>query len=128
MKDEELDKFNDFLKTFIKKSGKPLGERTIKGLLTLAKFIEVIDKNQTIDQLKSKYTEYIKTKNHPIALYSLWLYLKSKGYSDKLIKEVAAFKKRNISALTDEEKLAQSVLSKKEFTIAKQDLEHSQGS
>lgn len=115
MKDDDLDKFNEFLKTFVKKNGKGLGERTIKGILILAKFIDIIDSNKSLEELKNKYEHYLKSKHHPIALYALWLYLKSKSYDDKIIKEIATFKKRNISAVTDEEKLAKSVLSKKEL-------------
>lgn len=115
MNEDEISKFNDFLKAFVKKNGKTLGERTIKGILTLAKFIEITEPNKPLEELKLKYEKYLRSRNHPIALYALWLYLKSLGYADKFVKEVAAFKKRYISALTDEEKLSQSILSKKEL-------------
>ena len=115
MKKESIDKFEDFLKSFTKKNGKKLSERTIHGLTTLARFIEETTSNESIGNLKQKYQDYSKTRNHAVASYALWLYLKSVGYDEKTIKEVVTFKRRNISAITDEEKLSQSVLSKKEL-------------
>ncbi len=114
MKRESIDKFENFLKSFTKKNGKKLGERTIHGVLTLAKFIEESSANESLDSLKVKHIDYLNSRSYPIAVYSLWLYLKSIGYEDKTIKEVVTFKRRNLSAITDEEKLAKSVLSKKE--------------
>lgn len=115
MKRESIDKFEDFLKSFTKKNGKRLSERTIHGLTTLARFIEESTQNESIENLKQRYKDYSKVRGHAVASYALWLYLKSIGYDEKTIKEVVTFKRRNISAITDEEKLAQSVLSKKEL-------------
>ncbi len=115
MKKEEISKFEAFLRKFTKKSGKKLGERTIVGILILSKFIELTKENESLESLISKHKDYLESKNHPIARYSLWLYLKSLNYSEKIIKEVVSFRKRNLTALTDEEKLAASVLSKKEL-------------
>ncbi len=114
MKRESIDKFDNFLKNFTKRSGKKLGDRTIHGVLTLARYIEEAAPGESIHILKGKYSGYLNDRKHPIATYALWLYLKSLGYDEKEIKEIVHFKKRNISALTDEEKLAESVLSKKE--------------
>lgn len=115
MKQEELTKFENFLKTFTKKSNKKLGERTINGLLTLAKFIETSKPEEPLEIISQKYKTYLETRNYPIAKYSLWLYLKFLGYQDKFIKDIISFRKRNITALNDEEKLAKSVLTKKEL-------------
>jgi integrase len=115
MKKEEISRFVSFLKGFTKKNGKKLGERTITGILILSKFIEPTVENELLESLSSKHKNYLESKNHPIARYSLWLYLKSLNYPEKIIKEVVSFRKRNLTALTDEEKLAASVLSKKEL-------------
>ena len=40
MKGEELNIFEQYLHMFTRKNSRPLGERTINGILTLAKFIE----------------------------------------------------------------------------------------
>jgi len=113
--DEVLRSFEIFLNQFTKKNGKKIGERTIHGVLTLAKFLPDSKQNESLDVIKNRYVDYIKFRNHPIGIYALWSYLKFLGYNDKIIKEVAVFKKRGISALTDEEKLATSILSKKEI-------------
>mgnify|MGYP001567062316 CR=1 FL=1 len=115
MEQEEIITFEKFLTNFTKKSNKKLGERTIHGLLTLAKFIEHSESTETLEALVQKHKTYLETRNYPIAKYSLWLYLKSLGYSDKFVKDIISFRKRNITALNDEEKLAESVLSKKEL-------------
>ena len=115
MEQEEIITFEKFLTNFTKKSNKKLGERTIHGLLTLAKFIEHYESTETLEALVQKHKTYLETRNYPIANYSLWLYLKSLGYSDKFVKDIISFRKRNITALNDEEKLAESVLSKKEL-------------
>ncbi len=115
MEDQTLVQFEDFLGKFTKKNGKKLGERTIHGILTLAKFIPETKPNLTLENLTKHYENYIKIRNHAIGIYSLWLYLKFVGYNDKFVKELVSFKRRNITAITDEEKLAESVLSKKEI-------------
>lgn len=115
MKTENLASFEVFLTNFTKKNGKRIGQRTIHGILTLAKFLEEASLNEELSILKSRYLLYLKERNHPIGVYALWLYLKSVGYEEKFVKEIATFKRRNLSALTDEEKLAASVLTKKEL-------------
>lgn len=115
MEQEALQKFEEFLKNFTKKSNKKLGERTIRGLLILAKFIEPASSTESVEGLAQKYKTYLETRNYPIAKYSLWLYLKYLGFPEKSIKDIISFRKRNITALNDEEKLAKSVLSKKEL-------------
>jgi len=115
MKGDEVDRFGEFLLTFRKKNGKQLGRKTIDGVLIFAKFIESTKKDRSIFTLKDKYKPYLKKRNHPIAQYALYLYLKSLGYTEKMIKEVVSFSRRSSSALTDQEKLAQYVLSKREL-------------
>jgi site-specific recombinase XerC len=115
MKQESLLQFENFLKSFIKKNGKNLGERTIKGILTLAKFIDDVPQNPAADSLKQLYAPYLKDRNYPLASYALWLYLKYLDFDEKFIREVVGFRRKNVSALSDEEKLASSVLSKKEL-------------
>ena len=114
MNDQSLVEFEDFLNKFTKKNGKKLGERTIHGMLTLAKFIEKSNPKESLETLAKKHKNYLESRNYPIASYSLWLYLKSKGYEDRFIKELVSFKRR-LTALTDEEKLSKSVLTKKEL-------------
>ncbi|GEM_PF-2776262 len=115
MNEKELTQFKIFLRSFTRRNGKKLGERTINGIITLAKFIEETSQNQSQEVLKKKYENYLNQRNHPIAKYSLWLYLKSLGYEDKFVKEIVSFHKRPLTALNDQEKLAESVLSKKEL-------------
>jgi len=115
VKSEKIAEFERFLLGFTKKNGKKLGQRTLYGVLTLAKFLEEAIPNESLEVLKQRYNFYLKERNHPIGLYALWLYLKFLGYEEKFVKEIASFKRRNVSALTDEEKLAASVLSKKEL-------------
>src|SRR3989344_305698 len=115
MEQNTLNEYGEFLIKFTKKNGKTLGERTIHGILTLAKFIEETKSNQSLEVLNTKYKEYLEQRNYPIAKYALWLYLKSLNYQDKFIKELISFRKRNITALNDEEKLAEAVLTKKEL-------------
>ncbi len=115
MEKEDLLKFEEFLRKFTKKNSKKIGERTIHGIIVLSKFIEKTQPNEILENLKILHEKYMKERNYPIATYSLWLYLKSLGYEDKFIKELVSFRRRNLSALTDEEKLAESVLSKKEI-------------
>jgi len=112
---EELNNFQQFLISFTKKNGKKLGERTIHGILTLAKFVESSKSDESLENLALKHKIYLESRNYPIAKYSLWLYLKSLNYADKFIKEMISFRKRNITALNDEERLAESVLTKKEL-------------
>ena len=115
MEKEEIVKFEAFLRGFVKKNGKRLGQRTIHGLLTLAKFVESTKEKEALNILKSKHKKYLEERNYPIARYSLWLYLKSLNYTEKTIKELINFKRLNSTALSDAEKLAASVLSKKEL-------------
>jgi len=115
MEQNTLNEYGEFLIKFTKKNGKTLGERTIHGILTLAKFIEETKSNQSLEVLNTKYKEYLEQRNYPIAKYALWLYLKSLNYHDKFIKDLISFRKRNITALNDEEKLAEAVLTKKEL-------------
>ncbi len=115
MDEQELKNYGYFLKNFSKKNGKKLGERTIHGILTLSKFIEQSKTQEKLELLIERYKPYQQARNYPIASYALWLYLKFIGYEDKFIKELISFRKRNLTALTDEEKLAESVLSKKEL-------------
>src|SRR3989338_8140560 len=114
MEQQELLKFEEFLHNFTKKNGKKLGNRKIHGMLTLAKFIEKSNPKESLETLAKKHKNYLESRNYPIASYSLWLYLKSKGYEDRFIKELVSFKRR-LTALTDEEKLSKSVLTKKEL-------------
>src|SRR3989344_267658 len=102
MEQQELLKFEEFLTNFTKKNGKKLGERTIHGITTLAKFIEEANPGESIETLRKTYQDYSKTRDHAIATYALWLYLKSVGYDEKIIKEVVTFRRRNLSAITDE--------------------------
>ena len=115
MNNEELNNFQQFLIPFTKKNGKKLGERTIHGILTLAKFIESSKNDESLESLALKHKTYLDSRNYPIAKYSLLLYLKSLNYDDKFIKEMISFRKRNQTALNDEERLAESVLTKKEL-------------
>ncbi|MEK6955895.1 MAG: tyrosine-type recombinase/integrase [Nanoarchaeota archaeon] len=115
MNQEELNNFQQFLISFTKKNGKKLGERTIHGILTLAKFVETSKQGESLENLALKHKTYLDSRNYPIAKYSLWLYLKSLNYTDKFIKEMISFRKRNLTALNDEERLAESVLTKKEL-------------
>ncbi len=115
MNKEELNNFQQFLISFTKKNGKKLGERTIHGILTLAKFVETSKPDESLENLAIKHKIYLESRNYPIAKYSLWLYLKSLNYTDKFIKEMISFRKRNLTALNDEERLAESVLTKKEL-------------
>ena len=115
MDQEKLNQYQEFLYNFTKKNGKKLGERTIHGIITLAKFIDLTTHNQSLEILSNKYKAYLESRNYPIAKYALWLYLKSLNYQDKFIKELISFRKRNITALNDEEKLAEAVLTKKEL-------------
>ena len=47
--------------------------------------------------------------------YTLWLYLHFLSFEEDRIKKLVKFSRKNISALTDEEKLAESVLSIREL-------------
>ena len=115
MDDVELVKYETFLKSVTKKNGKRIGEKTIHGILTLAKYIEPAKNNEKLETLTKRYQEYMTNRNYPMAKYGLWIYLRSLGYEDKFIKEIINFKKMNQTALNDEEKLAESVLSNKEL-------------
>ncbi len=115
MQKEEFLQFEEYTHGFIKKSGKGLGQKTKQGILTLAKYIEGTPSAQSVDSIKKIHAQYLKDHNYPMATYALWLYLKFVGYDDKIAKEVATFKRRNVTAITDDEKLAASVLSKKEI-------------
>lgn len=115
MKPETLQKFEDYLHSFERKNGKKLGERTKYGVLTLAKFLEETKSSATASSLKKTHSAYLKQRSYPLAVYTLWLYLSFLGHEEKKIKEIIAFKRNSHSATTDEEKLAASVLTKKEL-------------
>ncbi|MSR86255.1 hypothetical protein EXS74_02575 [Candidatus Woesearchaeota archaeon] len=115
MKESTLREFEEFLHSFVKKNGRKLGEKTKYGVITLAKFIEDTPKGGSLAFLKKTHATYLKERKYPLASYALWLYLLSQKYEEKVIKEFVAFKRTNNSAMTDEEKLADSVLSKKEL-------------
>lgn len=113
MEKQTLEKFSTFLQNYKRKNGKKLGVRTINGILTLSKFIPEINNNLDINALITTFRDYLSTRNHPIAKEALSLYLKWLGYDLETIKKVVKFE-RQITAVRDEEKLAESVLSKKE--------------
>lgn len=115
MKKEALLELERYLQGFVKKNGKPLGERTISGVLTLAKYISDTSPGGSIEYLKVLQKNYLTTRNYPLASYSLWHYLKYLGYEDKTIKEVLSFRKKGTSAIFDEERLSHYILSKKEL-------------
>ncbi len=115
MKESSLREFEEYLHSFEKKNGKKLGEKTMYGITTLVKFIEETPKGGSLSFLKKLHSPYLKERNYPLANYTLWIYLKFQGYEEKQIKDLIAFKRNTHSALTDDEKLAQSVLSKKEL-------------
>ena len=115
MDENELTKYKNFLNTVTRKNGKKIGEKTIHGMLTLAKFIEPSKTGEKQEILAKRYISYSTDHNYPMAKYALWIYLKSLGYEDKFIKECVSFKKMNQTALNDEEKLAESVLTKKQL-------------
>ena len=54
MEQEQLNQYGEFLSKFTKKNGKALGERTIHGILTLAKFLEETKQNQSLETLNLK--------------------------------------------------------------------------
>ena len=58
--------------------------------------------------------DFVNSRNYPMAKYSLWLYLKFSGYENPDTVGVK-FGRQVGTALTDEEKLAHSVLSKQEI-------------
>ena len=115
MKESTLREFEEYLHTFVKKNGRKLGEKTKYGVITLAKFIQDTPKGGSLAFLKKTHANYLQERKYPLASYTLWLYLLSQGYEEKQIKEFVAFKRATNSAMTDEEKLADSVLSKKEL-------------
>jgi len=115
MKGASLAEFELFLREFTKKNGRKLGEKTIPAVLTLAKYIEETPPGGSIAFLRKLHGPYLRERNNAVANYSLWLYLHSKKYAERTIKDIVSFKRRSNSAITDEEKLAQSVLSKKEL-------------
>ena len=52
-------KVEEFLREFKKKSGKSIGERTIHGIITLAKFIEPSKANEPLELLQNRYKNYL---------------------------------------------------------------------
>lgn len=112
---KDIQDFEKYAKSFIRKNGRGLGDRTLKGILTLAKFIEDTKENLSFAELKELHKTYLKERSYPIANYTLWLYLKSLNYEEKDIKDLIKFKRLSSSSITDEEKLANSVLTKKEL-------------
>jgi site-specific recombinase XerD len=115
MKKEALLEFEKYLQGVVKKNGKPLSEKTIHNSLTLARYIADTPLNSSLEYLKVLHKNYLQERNYPTASYSLGLYLKSLGYEEKLIQEILSFRKKNISAIMDEEKLSNSILSKNEL-------------
>lgn len=115
MKESSLREFEEYLHSFEKKNGKKLGEKTKQGIIILAKFIEDTPKGGSLSFLKKIHAQYLKERSYPLANYALWIYLRSQGYEEKQIKELVAFKRNTHSAMTDDEKLAESVLTKKEL-------------
>ena len=116
MEDQTLVDYEKFLRGFTKRSShKRIGERTIEGILIMSKFIVDSKSNESLEILQKRYSDYLKEKNHSIAKYALWLYLKHLGYNEKFVKEIVSFHKRPGTALNDEEMLAASVLSKREL-------------
>lgn len=113
MERQTLEKFAIFLQNYKKKNRKKLGERTINGILTMAKFIPETQEGAKIEELEIHFRDYLSSKNHPMAKQALSLYLKWLGYEPKMVKEVVKFEKP-ITAVDDQEKLAESVLSLKE--------------
>ena len=97
-------------------SNQKLGDRTIDGVLALAKFIDSTKPDRDVKDLKQTYSRYLEQRNHPVAKYALFLYLKSLGYQEKTIKEVVDFKNKTKTAISDSEKLESMVLTKQELT------------
>ncbi|MDP3728286.1 MAG: tyrosine-type recombinase/integrase [bacterium] len=115
MKESSLREFEEYLHAFEKKNGKRLGDKTIYGVVTLAKFLQDTPKGGSLSFLKKLHAPYLKERAYPLANYTLWIYLKSQGYEEKQMKELIAFKRNTHSAMTDDEMLAKSVLTKKEL-------------
>jgi site-specific recombinase XerD len=113
----KLRKFEEYVHSTTKRnSNQKLGEKTKEGIFALAKYLESAKSGLGVDELRIKYKKYLDTRNHPVARYTLWLYLKHVGYNDDIIKKVVDFKKKKPTSLSDSEKLAQMVLTKKELT------------
>lgn len=114
MEKATLDKFSVFLQNYRKKNRKKLGIRTINGVLTMAKFIPEVGDNLDLEALSRHFRGYLSAKNHPMAKQALSLYLKWRGYDPKkIVREVVGFEKP-ITAVDDQEKLAESVISLEE--------------
>jgi len=111
---EKREKFAEFLRGYVKKNGRRLGQRTIFGVLTLARLIPDVGPGLASQELKLRLQDFVNSRNYPMAKYSLWLYLKFLGY-DKPEDMGVKFGRQVGTALTDEEKLAHSVLSKQEI-------------
>jgi len=113
----EKKSFEKFLYSYYKKSGRTLGERTIKGILILAKFLPDIGAEEKKDskKIQLKLNAFMNERNYPMGKYTLWLYLHYLGYKEEELRSMVKFSKKHISALTDEEKLAESVLSPREL-------------
>ncbi|MBT4175187.1 tyrosine-type recombinase/integrase [archaeon] len=125
METHQLKLFEHYLKDFSReKSGKKLGKRTIHGVFTLAKHIPESFPGENVKELKLKYAAYLRKRGYPIARYALWLYLKSLGYEERDIKEIVSFERTTSTALTDQQKLAKSVLSKKELLYLVENIEN----
>ncbi len=97
-------------------SNQKLGDRTIEGVLALAKYIESTKLGKDVNNLKQTYSKYLEQRNHPVAKYALFLYLRSLGYEEKTIKEVVDFKNKKKTAISNAEKLEGMVLTKQELT------------
>lgn len=115
MNDEQKLAFGNFLSKFTKKSGKNLGQRTVKTVIVLSKYFPELQPNEPIETVAEKCKPYLEQRSYPIARYSLWLYLAFLNCPEASIKQIIKFERRNKSALTDDEKLAKSVLSKEEI-------------
>ncbi len=125
METHQLKLFEHYLKDFSReKSGKKLGKRTVHGVLTLAKHIPESFPGENVKELKLKYAAYLRKRGYPIARYALWLYLKSLGYEERDIKDIVSFERTTSTALTDQQKLAKSVLSKKELIYLVENIEN----
>jgi site-specific recombinase XerD len=101
-----------------------LGERTISSIISLSKHIESTKPKKTLAFLKKKHKIYLEKRKYPMARYSLWMYLKFVKYEEKMIKELISFERISNTALTDQEKLAKSVLSKKELIYLVNNINH----
>jgi site-specific recombinase XerD len=117
MEAKEREQFSQYLHKFTKKgSHKKLGKRTVEGILTMSKYIAKTKTSENVDNLQRIHRPFQEKHDHSMAKYALWMYLKFLGYDEKFLKDVVSFQRRSATALNDQEKLAHSVLTKKELT------------